>query len=88
MATYTFTPPLFITPQLLSAPSTHAKISFQPLDVYIAATLEWPTHANGAWTARVENVPIGKDGRNPEEKAVLHLTRGEFGRVLGSVELN
>jgi hypothetical protein len=92
MATYTFTPPPDLPISILSAKSTTAKVSFSPVDFIVDAKIA-PLTGDGAtsssdnqpWTAVVQKVP--NPLAHPDERATLHITRGELGKLLCSVPL-
>lgn len=85
MHTFTFTPPSTLPVSLLTRKSTVAKIAYNPTEIYISAKLEAPEEEGGDWKAIVDFVPDLE--HHPNEKATLYVTQGEFGKVLGSLEL-
>jgi hypothetical protein len=92
MATYTFHPPPHLHASILSAGSTTAKVSFSPADIFVDAKLIPPLTRNGIqysdnvpWTVEVQTVP--NPIAHPQERATLHITRGELGKVLASISL-
>ncbi|OJJ45917.1 hypothetical protein ASPZODRAFT_26514 [Penicilliopsis zonata CBS 506.65] len=82
---YTYAIPSSIAETVLSAKTTHATVSFHPIEIYMTGTLERPDEEHDAWRVSVSNVP--NPLAHPNENAVLHLTQGELGKPLGSVEL-
>ncbi|KAF4985606.1 hypothetical protein FDECE_16443 [Fusarium decemcellulare] len=91
MHTFTFSATPNITPAILSAPSTRAKVCITPPDAYVDAVIQPGSSqsSEGNWVAIVDNLPQATATRLQKEgqSAVLHLTKGELGKYLGSVDL-
>ncbi|VUC23587.1 unnamed protein product [Clonostachys rosea] len=86
MPTFTFSPTAEVTPTILSASSIHAK----PIDAYVDAAIKpsSPESPSGSWIATVGALPqANPDDLQQDRRAVLHLTKGELGTYLGSVDL-
>jgi len=89
--------PFHATPDILkhlTAKSTRANVHYTPendttskaLEIVVEAILERATgEEDGTWNANVTMVP--NRGGHPDDVATLWLTKGEFGKVLGRVEL-
>lgn len=71
--------------EVLHAKTTYVKVSYHPVDMYVNATLEPPSNEHDFWRVVVGQVP--NPLAHPNEEAVLHVTRGELGKHLGTVKL-
>ncbi|KAF2466116.1 uncharacterized protein BDR25DRAFT_395922 [Lindgomyces ingoldianus] len=97
MHTFTFQRPSWLTPAILSAPSTYAKLQCQPADAFTAATIR--AGAGGVLTVETNDLPmkakkVREDGEEEEEEEEdeearfkLYVSRGEFGKILGVVDV-
>ncbi|KAJ9610381.1 hypothetical protein H2200_005158 [Cladophialophora chaetospira] len=87
MARFTFTPnATSIDPAILSAKSTTAKVVFHPHEIYVDATIA-RVNEGSEWQVEVEHVPRQMNVSEDNVNAVLCLTKGELGKVLGTVAL-
>jgi|UniRef100_A0A8H7KFP8 hypothetical protein len=90
MPTFTFSPTAEVTTTILSASSTRAKVCIKPIDAYVDATIKpsSPESSSGSWIATVGDLPQSKSNEwQQDRRAVLHFTKGELGKYLGSVDL-
>ena len=85
MSTFSFEPTESLSSDILRAKSTFAKVAFQPKGVYISAKLESPEDGTTAWKAIVDYTP--KQRTHLDKTATLYITKGELGKILGTVEL-
>jgi hypothetical protein len=87
MQTFTFKPTAALASTVLAKKTTAATVEFRAefdRQIFVLASLE--AGADGeTWSATVQSVPVYNDDFRPE--AVLHLTKGELGKPLGTVEL-
>lgn len=81
---YQFTPSSTFDTEILNKKSTTAKVAFEPMGAYVGASIK-PGH-DGIWTVCVDSVPASRT-QAEDPKVVLHLTRGELGRLITSFEL-
>jgi len=89
MRAFTFQPSNPLSAEVLSVRSTHAKVSFEPLEVYVDAKLEQLEDGSNLWKTTIEDVPRHPncaEGACPV-RAILHVTRGEHGKLLGTADL-
>ena len=87
MAKITFSPSASsIDPVLLTAKSTAAKVCFNPKEIYVDATVS-PIGRGGRWEVNVESIPRQDNVSGADTNAVLCLTKGELGPVVGRVDL-
>ena len=88
MPIFSFEPTEAASSEVLQAKSTFAKISFnQTSQVFQTAKLEAPVDSEMAWKAVCEYKPVFHKYDHPDETVTLYLTKGEFGRVLATVDL-
>ena len=94
MRTFTFQPSLSLDSSILFRKSTCAKVCYQAEDsdntdnlneVFSDAKLYCPDSGSDRWSVVVDFVP--QMVQVASMKATLHLTRGELGKQLGSIEL-
>jgi hypothetical protein len=87
MQTFTFKPAGPLTTTILARKTTAATVEFKAevdRHIFVHASLE--ADADGeTWRATVQSVPIHND--RSRQEAILHVTKGELGKPLGSVEL-
>lgn len=87
MQTFTFNPTLALTPAILAKKTTTATVEYRAgfdQQIFVPASLEAGADTQ-TWRATVQSVPRHSD--DFPQQAVLHVTKGELGRHLGSVEL-
>ena len=85
MPTFGFEPSESVSSDVLQAKSTFAKVAYKPMEVYHAATLEAPEGRGTAWKATCDFTPNYLT--HPDETATLYITKGEFGKILGTFDL-
>lgn len=86
MASFTFTPTTDVPVDILSAKSTYARIKIEPMDAFVDATIS-SIRRGTQWKASIPYVPQGASVPLQEHKAILSLSKGEFGRHLGDIDL-
>lgn len=86
MASFIFTPTNDVPVDILSARSTHAKIKIEPMDAFVDATIS-SVRSGAQWRASIPYVPQAASVPIENHKAILSLTKGEFGRHLGDIDL-
>ena len=87
MASISFSPSAFsIDLTILEAKSTTAKVCFDPHEIYVDAKVS-PVGRGDMWEVDMEYVPRQINASEVDTNAVLCLTKGELGRVIGRVEL-
>lgn len=69
--------------------SAYAKVSFPPLGAYVDAKFEQPDDESDEWRVLVNDVPKRPScgGAQCQMRAVLHVTRGEHGKVVGTADM-
>jgi hypothetical protein len=89
MQTLTFNPTAAITPTILAKKTTDTTVEFKAgvdRQIFVPASLEAVAGADApTGRATVQSVPRHSD--DFAQHAVLHVTKGELGKHLGSVEL-
>lgn len=86
MHSFTFAPTEEVPADTLKAPSTYAKIRIEPFDAYVDASVK-PIHGSDRWTATIGDVPLSSYLPRRDHRAVLCLSRREFGKPLGTIQL-
>lgn len=86
MASFTFQPTLEVPLDVLSARSTYAKIKIEPMDAFVDATIS-PFEGGSHWKASSASIPQSASVPLENHRAVLVLSKGEFGSHLGTIDL-
>ena len=70
--------------------STTAKICFKPHDIFVDAKIVPPSpqpSVSVQWEVQIDNIARQAHTAPEEQSAVMYLTQGELGKVLGQVEM-
>ncbi|KAL6244188.1 hypothetical protein RBB50_009058 [Rhinocladiella similis] len=90
MAEFTFTPSAAaLSAEALNTKSTTARVVFYPSEIYVDAEISPanPDDNAGTWKAKIQTVPRQTKVARDEQSAMLLLTKGQFGKEIGRVEL-
>lgn len=85
MTSFSFQPTSEVLVNILSASSTYAKIKIEPIEAFVDASIS--RVSDNIWSASTENIPQSSSVPLEDHTAVLILSKGEFGKFLGSVDL-
>ena len=76
-----------IDASILSSKSTVAKVCFEPRQIFADAKLQATRDAD-IWVVDVAYTPTQVGIKEDDTDAILYLTKGELGKVLGTVKLS
>lgn len=86
MASFIFTPTSDLPVDVLLAKSTCAKVKIEPMDAFVDATIS-SVGSGVQWRASIPYIPQAASAPLQDHRAILSLTKGEFGRHLGEINL-